>query len=175
MTTLANYQSIFQLGAGLAIGFSGILSLFPDPLDKELRKLTFLGKRTRALSVRYKKISDTTKKRIDDLDSNIDHQIDILQKNLGDYSNFYAVRIFSILLSFVSAYVLISSSEYPSEPLNDFHRMIGWISLLFVPVSSILIFLHLRSIRIKYGNQRALFDDEYVTCVDDCSLALAET
>ncbi len=172
MSMFSNYQSIFQLVAGISIGFSGIISLFDDPLSKESQKLAALSKRTRAISNRYPSIGNVEKDQIQSLSNDIDNYLDNIIRESNDQVKFPILKMLAFGASIAGFVLLIYASEIPQAKMSSGLKFASYVLLACVPAMTIYVAHWYRSISRSYAANRKTLDNRYIAIVDQISLQI---
>lgn len=165
MATFGDFQSIFQLAAGLTLGFSGFVSLFGNPLEHEARKFAELRRSVQRSIARHSQSTRSEKRELENLEAQLDSQqeeISVLDHKDG---NFPALRATAFIASALGLYLLVRSSELADRNIDAFSRWTAYALILYVPCSIAYLALILWRRVEKFTCERRRMDSVYVECV----------
>lgn len=166
MTTYGNFQSIFQLAAGLTLGVSGLVTLFEDPVEKEKRRFSSLAKRALALQRRHSNLSAAISAEVNSLSDRIEDYQERMVKFADAGERFRFVKLFSFVASVVGLILLIYSSESPGDPLPGLVRYLSYALLAYAPLATLAIAREYWRVSRRYEADRKKMDTSYKDLVD---------
>ena len=165
MTSYGDFQSIFQLVAGLTLGVSGVLTLFEDPIEQESRRFTRLSKRLRRLPERHIYLDPDIRSNIEGALEEVDDKQESLSIESESEDRFKLTKIISFLVSAIGLWLLIYSSNRSSESIPLSIRVISFVLLAYVPLSILLVAWTFHSIGLPFRSARRSFEKRYFDIV----------
>ncbi|MEG3181951.1 hypothetical protein [Sphingomonas sp. LT1P40] len=166
MTTYGDFQSIFQLTAGLTLGVSGLVTLFEDPIEREIRRFSRLWKVSDRLNVRHPNLPPDIVDRINGISNQIEEIQERLSTDFEAEERFRITKLASFVASVVGLVLLIYSSEKSSEIIPFSVKLLSYVLLAYVPIAVIFIAGSLRSISWPYRQHRKQIEESYVSIVN---------
>lgn len=166
MPTLGAFQSILQLAAGLNLGISGILTLWDDPIEKEIKRIGRILKRTNGLTARYPATAAAASAEISALSSDCNKEIEKLVLSEGVGETFNTEKTVALMAAVAALVSLVYASEYSDEPITAAVRSLAYLELLVTPVLIIALWFRIGKMSGNLRRLRAGLDRRYVAIVN---------
>lgn len=166
MTTYGDFQSIFQLAAGLTLGVSGVLTLFEDPIDKESRRITRLSKISRRLLDRHRDLPELIKNDVNILVDIVEDAQEDLSVEAESDDRFRIVKYTSFIASVIGLWLLIYSSDHSPDEIKLTYKILSYFLLAYVPIAVIYVAWVLRRVGLPFEKRRLEYEQKYLDLVN---------
>lgn len=134
MAELSDFQSVFEVAAGLHLGVSGLLTLFDDPHRREIQNLVSALKSFKTLQGRYSTRTDLASE-LAQIKQGIDEaecQLEQARRVSADTRTFTLAKLVSVAIGILSIFYVGYCSDNPDRSVDLGIWLIG-MSCAFSP------------------------------------------